>query len=76
MMYNIFVLYVILLFAARCQNNSASDVETGVLEEMEFPDFSPFMARFRKYKKDLSDTAKVAFMSDRMESLRNYELMK
>ena len=61
MMYNIYILYVILLFAACCQNNSVADEETGVLEEMEFPDFSPFMARFCKYKKDLSDTAKVAF---------------
>ena len=34
------------------------------------------MARFCKYKKDLSDTAKVAFMSDEMEMLKNNELMK
>ena len=76
MMYNIFVLYVILLFAARCQNNSVSEEYTEVLDELEFPDFSPFMARFRKYKRDLSDTAKVAFMSGGMEMLRYNELMK
>ena len=46
-----------------------------MLEELEFPDFSPFMARFRKYKKDLSETAKDALVSDGMESLRNNELM-
>ena len=46
-----------------------------LLEELEFPDFDPFMAQFRKYKKDLSDAAKVAFMSEGMESLGNHELM-
>ena len=75
MMYNIFILHVILLFAARCQNNSASEEDTEVLEECEFPDFSPFMAKFCKYKRDLSDTTKVAFMSDGTETLRNNELM-
>ena len=34
------------------------------------------MARFRKYKKDLTETAKVALMSDGMEMLRNNEFMK
>ena len=65
-----------MLFAARCKNNSASDVDTGMIEELNFPDFSAFMASFRKYKKDLSDTAKVALMTDGMEMLRNNELMK
>ena len=65
-----------MLFVVHCSNNSASEEDTEVLEELEFPDFSPFMARFRKYKKDLSDTTKIVFMSDGMESLRNNELMK
>ena len=34
------------------------------------------MARFRKYKKDLPETAEVAILSDGIESLRNNELMK
>ena len=77
MMYNIFISHVILLFAARCQNNSASEEDTKVLEECEFPYFSPFMANFRKHKKDVSDAAKVAFLSaDGMETLRNNELMQ
>ena len=75
MMYNIFILYVILLLAVRRQNDSVSEEENVLLEELEFPDFAPFMAKFRKYKKDLSDTAKVVFMSEGMESLRNHELM-
>ena len=76
MMYNIFILYVILLFAVRCKKNSATDEETGIIEELEFPDFSPFMGHFHKYKRDMSETAKIAFMTNGIESLRNNELMR
>ena len=55
MMY-IFYITCYLLLAARCQNNSASEKETAVLDECEFPDFNPFVARFRTYKRDLSET--------------------
>ena len=48
MMYNMF--FVICHFA---MNNNASDKDTGVIEEIEFPDFSSFMGNFCKYKKDL-----------------------
>ena len=34
------------------------------------------MAKLRKYKRDLSDAAKVAFMSDGMKTLRNNERMQ
>ena len=34
------------------------------------------MAHFRKYKKDMSETAKIAFMKNWMESLRNNDLMR
>ena len=57
----IFNIHVIFLLAARCQNNSVSEEETEVPEECEFPDFTPFLARF---------------MSDGMESLRDNALMK
>ena len=55
---------------------SEYDQDTGVVDEIEFPDFSPFMANYRKYKKDMSDTAKIAFMTNGMESIRNNELMR
>ena len=71
-----FLLYVILLFVARCKNNRASDEDTGIIEGIEFPYFSPFMAYYCKYKKDLSETAKIAFMTNVMESLRNNYLMR
>ena len=64
-----------MLFAARCKNNSASDEDTGVFEELSFPDFPPFMASFRKYKKDLSELAKIALTTDGMENCKNHELM-
>ena len=70
------ILYDILLLAARCQNNSASEEESEVLEECEFPDFTPFVARFCTYKSDLSETDKVALMSDGIESLRDNTFMK
>ena len=47
-----------------------------MLEELEFPDFAPFMARFCKYKKGSIRHGKSCFMSDGMEMLRNNELMK
>ena len=56
---------------AHCQNDSVSEETTELLEECEFPDFTRFVARFRTYKMDLSDTAKTALMSDGMESRGN-----
>ena len=50
--------------AARCKNNSASDEDTGIIDEIEFQDFSPFLSTYHKYKKDISDTAKIAFMTN------------
>ena len=34
------------------------------------------MAKFRSYRRELSDTDKVAFMSKEMEKLREHTLMK
>ena len=74
----IYIFYITCHFilAACCQNNSASEEETEVLEECEFPDFTPFVARFRIYKRDLSETNKVVFMSYGMESLKGSVYMK
>ena len=75
MIYNFYITCHFLI-AARCQNNSVSEEETEVPEECEFPDFTPFLARFRTYKRDLSETNKIVLMSDGMESLRDNALMK
>ena len=64
-----------LIFAAHCHNNSASEEDTEVFEESELPDFTPFMARFRSYKKDLSDVNKMTLMTEGMESLRDSVFM-
>ena len=44
-----FTLYVIYIFIARCQDNSASEDESEVVVEYSSPDFSPFVAKFRSY---------------------------
>ena len=64
-----------LIFAAHCHNNSASEEDTEVFEESELPDFTPFMARFRSYKKDLSDINKMTLLTEGMESLRGSDFM-
>ena len=46
-----------------------------MFEESELPDFTPFMARFRSYKKDLSDVNKMTLMTEGMESLRDSVFM-
>ena len=66
-----FLLYIILLFAARCKNNSMSEEDNEAIEDIEFPDFPPFMGHFRKYKKHLSEVANIARMTNGIESLRN-----
>ena len=60
----------------RCQNNSVSEDESEVLVDFSSPDFIPFMAKFRSYRRELSDTDKVAFMSNEMEKLRDNTLIK
>ena len=71
-------IFIICYFAvaARCKNKSASEEDTGAIEDIEFPDFPPFMGQYRKYKNDLSEMAKIALMTNGMESLRNHELMR
>ena len=64
------------LLAAHCQNNSASEKETEALEECEFPYFTPIVARFCTYKRDLSEANKDALMSNGMESLRDSAYME
>ena len=49
------------------QNNSASDEDTENIEELSFPDFPPFMASYRTYKKDLPEAAKTAMITSGME---------
>ena len=44
--------------------------------EYSSPDFTPFVAKFRSYRRELSETDKVAFMSIEMEKLRDNALMK
>ena len=48
-----------------------------MFEESELPDFIPFMARFRSYKKDLSEVIinKKTLMTEAMESLRESNFM-
>ena len=75
MLYKFYIICHLLL-AARCQNNSASVEETEVLDECEFPDFTPFVARFRTYKRDLLEANKVALMSNGMQILRDNVYMK
>ena len=65
-----------MLFGACCKNNSASDKDTGIIEEIKFPEFSPFMDYYRKYKTDMSFTAKIACMTNGMKSLRNNDVMR
>ena len=43
------------------------------IEDIEFPDFHPFMGYFCKYKKQLSEVANIALMTNGIESLRNNE---
>ena len=40
------------------------------------PDFIPFLARFRSYRRDLSEVDKMVLMSNGMEKLRDNGLMK
>ena len=47
-----------------------------MVEEGHLVDFTPFVARFRTYKRDLSDTNKFVLMSTGMESLRDSVYMK
>ena len=47
-----------------------------MVEERHLVDFTPFVARFRTYKRDLSDANKIALMSTGMESLRDSVHMK
>ena len=75
MIYNFFIICHSLL-AAPCQNNSASDEDTEVLEECEFSDFTPFVARFCTCKRNLSETNEVDLMTNGMESLRDNAYMK
>ena len=69
-------LYVIFIFNVRCQNNSASEDESEVLVDFSSPDFIPFMAKFRSYRRELSDTDKVAYMPNEMDKLSDNTLMK
>ena len=61
MIYYFYIIFHFLL-ATCCQNNSASEEETEVVDKCEFPDFTPFVARFRSYKRDLSEANKVILM--------------
>ena len=65
-----------IFFCAYCQNNSASEDKSEVVVECSSPDFSHFVAKFCSYRRELSDTDKVAFMSNEMEKLRDNALMK
>ena len=47
-----------------------SEEDKEVFEEGELPDFTPFMARFRSYKKDLSEVNKMTLMNEGMESFK------
>ena len=55
-----------LLLVVRKKN--ASEEDTEVFEESELPDFTPFVARFRSYKKDVSEVNKRTLMNEGMES--------
>jgi len=63
------------LLAARCQNNSKSEEESAVLDELVLQDFPPFMASFQKQKSDLSPEAKQAVLIHGMEQCKSHELM-
>ena len=63
------------MLAARCQNNSTSEEESAVLDELVLQDFPPFMASFRKQKSDLSPEAKQAVLLNGMEQCKSHELM-
>ena len=76
MVYNTFSLYVIFAVAARCKNNNASDEDVGIIDELEFQDFSPFMAQYRKYRRDMPAADKTAFVNNGMDTLRNSEHMR
>ena len=64
------------LLATCCQNTTASEEDTEVVEEGDLIDFTPFVAKFRTYKKDLSEADKFALMTDGMENLRDSVYIK
>ena len=65
-----------MLFAIRCQNNSTSDEDTVDAEELVLPDFPPFVASFRQYKKDLTVEAKQAIIKKGMEQCKSHEFFE
>ena len=50
--------------------------DVGNVEEFEFPDFEPFIAPFRKYKNDMSEVEKVAFLSGKLEEIKKCAKLK
>ena len=52
------------------QDNASSDEEHGKVESFEFADFEPFMASFRRYRMELSETEKQAQMFKGLSNIR------